>query len=301
MKRKTVGTLNGILAAVSYGTNPLFTLPIFAKGIGVNSVLFYRYLFATLIYFVWLKFVKKISLKVSKKEIFSLILLAILFSFSSLTLFDAFNYIDSGIACTLLFVYPMIVALISGFCFHEKLTKTTWVSIFLTLLGISMLYGGNSSEPLNLKGVMLVCASAILYSLYIVGVKNIKPIKRMKPNKMSFYVMLFGLFVFVFNLKFCTQLQILDNWFLWLCALCLSIFPTIISLETISISIKLVGPTTTSIVGALEPLTALFVGVLLFHEHLSMKIIFGVLLILVGVTLIVLRKNFSKAFEKKLL
>ena len=108
---------------------------------------------------------------------------------------------------------------------------------------------------------------------------------------MSFYVMLFGLIVYIINLKFCTQLQVLDKPYLWLLAIGLSIFPTIISLETITISIKLVGSTTTAILGALEPLTAIFFGVLVFHEQLTTRICIGVMLILFGVLLIVTRKK----------
>ena len=61
MKRKVLGVLNGAVAAASYGTNPLFALPLYSAGVGVNSVLFYRYAFAVLIYGIWLKFVKKTS------------------------------------------------------------------------------------------------------------------------------------------------------------------------------------------------------------------------------------------------
>ena len=62
MDKNTKGFTLGALAAVSYGTNPLFALPLYAKGIGVNSVLFYRYIFAVFIYGIWLKLVKKTSL-----------------------------------------------------------------------------------------------------------------------------------------------------------------------------------------------------------------------------------------------
>ena len=68
MKRQTIGILNGAIAAASYGTNPLFALPMYAGGIGVNSVLFYRYAIAVAIYFLWLKFVKKTSLKITLKD-----------------------------------------------------------------------------------------------------------------------------------------------------------------------------------------------------------------------------------------
>lgn len=290
MKRRAAGFLNGSIASISYGTNPLFALPLYSAGVGVNSVLFYRYFFAVVIYGLWLKFVKKTSFKITLKEFFPLLILGIFFSLSSLTLFVAFRYIEAGIACTILFIYPVIVAILMAVFFKERITKTVVAAIFLTTSGIILLYKGKPGMDLNIHGIIIVLTSALLYALYIIGVKNIKAVKHIKSDKLCFYVMLFGLLVYVFNLKFCTQLQILDRPFLWLCTFALAIFPTIISIETINIAIKLIGSTTTAILGALEPLTAIFFGVLLFGEHLTTRICLGIFMILFGVFLIVTRR-----------
>lgn len=293
MNNNTKGILNGVIASTSYGMNPLFALPLYAQGIEVNSVLFYRYFFAVIIYFLWLKCVKKISLKVAKCELVPLFFLGIFFSLSSLTLFESFHYIEAGIACTILFIYPVLVALIMAIFFKEKITKTVVSAILLTSIGIALLYKGKPDSVLSLKGVAIVLASALLYALYIVGVKNIKSIKSMNSAKLSFYVMLFGLLVYVVNLKFCTNLQGLTTITAWLFVIGLAIFPTIISLETIGIAIKLIGSTNTAILGALEPLTAIFFGILFFNESLTLRISIGVILILFGVFLIISGKMTS--------
>ena len=290
MRRKLAGTIYCAVASTSYGTNPLFALPLYSARIGVNSVLFYRYFFACIIYYIWLKLVKKTNLKISVKEFFPLLIVALFFSFSSLTLFTAFKYIEAGIACTILFIYPVIVAVIMAVFYNEKLTKTTLFSILLTSSGIILLYKGGSGAALSLKGIGIVLLSALLYALYIVFVKKNKILQHIKSEKLSFYVMLFGLSVYIVNLNFCTKLQIPDNPVLWLFTLALAIFPTIVSIETITIAIKLIGSTTTAILGALEPLTAVFFGVIFFHEELTLRIIIGIAAILTGVLLIVVKK-----------
>lgn len=294
MKTKTKGILNGAIASASYGTNPLFALPLFSAGIGVNSVLFYRYALAVIIYGLWLTFIKKISLKISLKEFLPLFILAIFFSLSSLTLFEAFKYIEAGIACTILFIYPIMVAIIMAIFFKEKITKTTVGAIILTTIGILALYNGKPGATLNIHGIIVVLLSALLYALYIVGVKNIKIINTIHQDKMSFYIMFFGLFVYICNLKFCTSLQILNTPILWLYTIGLSIFPTIISIETINVSIKLIGSTSTAILGALEPLTAIFFGIVVFHQHLTLRISLGITLILLGVLLIITKNTRKK-------
>ena len=291
MKRKATGILNGSIAAASYGTNPLFALPLFAAGIGVNSVLFYRYAIAVFIYGIWLKFFKKVSLHLTKKEFVPIFVLALFFSLSSLTLFAAFKYIEAGIACTILFIYPVFVAIIMALFFKEKITKTTVVSILFTSIGIGLLYHGKTGTTLNLNGVASVLLSALLYALYIVGAKNIKAVQHVNRAKMSFYVMLFGLLVYILNLKLGTELQILNKPVLWLYTIALAIFPTIISLETLTVSIKLVGSTTTAILGALEPLTAIFFGVVFFFFFLTLRIIAGISFVFTGVMFVITRKK----------
>lgn len=291
MKRKTIGFINGTIAAASYGTNPLFALPLYARGLNVNSVLFYRYAIAVLIYALWLKFVKKISFKITKKELLPIFALGVLYSISSITLFSSFQFIEAGVACTILFIYPVIVALIMSIFFKEKLTKTVIGSIFLTSIGILLLYKGKNGISLNINGIILVLFSALSYALYMIGINTIKPIQKINRAKLTFYVMTAGLTVYIYNILTTTPLQTLSTPSMWVFAIGLALFPTIISLETITISIKLIGSTTTAILGALEPLTAIFFGIIFFHEQITVRIASGVILILIGVFQIILNKK----------
>lgn len=291
MKRKTIGFINGTIAAASYGTNPLFALPLYARGLNVNSVLFYRYAIAVLIYALWLKFVKKMSFKITKKELLPIFALGVLYSISSITLFSSFQFIEAGVACTILFIYPVIVALIMSIFFKEKLTKTIIGSIFLTSIGILLLYKGKNGISLNINGIILVLFSALSYALYMIGINTIKPIQKINRAKLTFYVMTAGLTVYIYNILTTTPLQTLSTPSMWVFAIGLALFPTIISLETITISIKLIGSTTTAILGALEPLTAIFFGIIFFHEQMTVRIASGVILILIGVSQIILNKK----------
>ncbi len=291
MKRKTIGFINGTIAAASYGTNPLFALPLYARGLNVNSVLFYRYAIAVLTYALWLKFVKKMSFKITKKELLPIFALGVLYSISSITLFSSFQFIEAGVACTILFIYPVIVALIMSIFFKEKLTKTVIGSIFLTSIGILLLYKGKNGISLNINGIILVLFSALSYALYMIGINTIKPIQKINRAKLTFYVMTAGLTVYIYNILTTTPLQTLSTPSMWVFAIGLALFPTIISLETITISIKLIGSTTTAILGALEPLTAIFFGIIFFHEQMTVRIASGVILILIGVFQIILKKK----------
>ena len=171
MSEKSKGTLCGIVAAVSYGMNPLGALSLYRAGINTNSVLFYRYALAAVL-LAALLLVQKTSLRITRREFSVLGLLGVMFAVSSLTLFMSFHYMDAGIASTLLFVYPVMVAVIMAIFFRERISLVTVLSISLALCGIALLYRGEGGAVLNTAGVVLVMASSLSYALYIVVVNR---------------------------------------------------------------------------------------------------------------------------------
>lgn len=287
MKRKAAGIFYGAVGAVCYGTNPLFALHLYSQGFEANSVLFYRYFTAVVLFGLWTSLVKKISLKPALKEISPMLFAGLMFAFSSLTLFKSYSYIDGGIASVILFVYPVFVALIMALGYKEKLPKTTIFSILLVLLGIFLFYKGKDGQDLNLTGLILVFISALSYAVYMVLVKKNDVLKHINASKLTFYVMLFGLSVFVYNLNFCRDLQPITAPIQVFDVLMLAVLPTIVSIETLTLSIKLIGPTLSAIISALEPVSAMIFCVVFFHEQVTFKILLGIVAILAAVYLII--------------
>jgi len=300
MERVTFkGFAYGAIAAASYGLNPLFALPLYADGMGADSVLFYRYAFGLVMLGVMM-LVQKQSFALRRCEVFPLVIMGLLFSFSSLTLFLSYNYMDAGIASTILFVYPVLVAILMAVFFKEKVSPITMISIALAFTGISLLYQGEGGQTLSLTGVTLVFISSLTYALYIIGV-NRSVLKDMPIAKLTFYVLLFGLSVYVIRLKFCTQLDVVSQPVLWINPVCLALFPTVISLVAMTKSIHYIGSTPAAILGALEPLTAICCGVLVFGERLTPRIILGIVLILIAVTLIILGKSLIRQLQVRVI
>lgn len=300
MERVTFkGFAYGAIAAASYGLNPLFALPLYVDGMGADSVLFYRYAFGLVMLGVMM-LVQKQSFALRRCEVLPLVIMGLLFSFSSLTLFLSYNYMDAGIASTILFVYPVLVAILMAVFFKEKVSPITMISIALAFTGISLLYQGEGGQTLSLMGVTLVFISSLTYALYIIGV-NRSVLKDMPIAKLTFYVLLFGLSVYVIRLKFCTQLDVVSQPVLWINPVCLALFPTVISLVAMTKSIHYIGSTPAAILGALEPLTAICCGVLVFGERLTPRIILGIVLILIAVTLIILGKSLIRQLQVRVI
>ena len=289
---KTKGFILGAIAAASYGMNPLFTLPLYSAGMSVDTVLFYRYSLAVIVLGIMMKFQKQ-SFAIKRVDVLPLCIMGLLFAFSSLFLFMSYNYMDAGIASTILFVYPVLVAIIMAVVFKEKVSPITMFAIALAFVGISMLCKSPGGQTLSLVGITFVFLSSLSYAIYIVGV-NRSSLKDMPIAKLTFYVLLFGLSVYVVRLQFCTELQVIPTPMLWINAVSLAVFPTVISLVTMTKAIHYIGSTPTAILGALEPVTALFFGVLVFGEQLTPRIILGILMVITAVALIIGGKSLLK-------
>ena len=288
MSEKSKGTLCGIVAAVSYGMNPLGALSLYRAGINTNSVLFYRYALAAVL-LAALLLVQKTSLRITRREFSVLGLLGVMFAVSSLTLFMSFHYMDAGIASTLLFVYPVMVAVIMAIFFRERISLVTVLS--LALCGIALLYRGEGGAVLNTAGVVLVMASSLSYALYIVVVNRAS--LNMSSVKLTFYVLLFGVAAIVLYSLCCPDqpLQLLSTPSMWGWAAMLALIPTVVSLVLMTVAVHAIGSTPTAVMGALEPLTAVVIGVTIFGELFTARLATGIGLILLAVTLIVAGKS----------
>ena len=288
MNSSVRGAACGVIAAVAYGTNPLFSLNLYAAGMDVESVLFYRFAFAALVLGAAM-LLSRHSLAVSRRQLMALVPAGVVFAMSSQTLYQSFLYMDAGVACSILFIYPILVAVIMTLFFHERASLLTYGCIALATAGIAMLYQGDGSGALSTVGLMLVVASSLCYALYIVGVDH-SVLRTVPSARMTFWVLASGAAVFFALSGFGARLHpigadlaVVGN------VVGVALVPTIIPILFINIAIKDVGPTYSAIIGALEPVTALVIGASVFGEHITGRIALGALMILVAVTLIVAR------------
>ncbi len=288
---KSIGILCAILSAVCYGTNPFGALPLYEEGVNTATVLAHRFGLAVILLAV-IMLIKRIDFKVTRREFKVLFSLGVLFAASSITYYQSFHFMDAGIASTILFVYPVMVAVIMALFFKEKVTSMTVMAIVLSLVGIGLLYKGGAGVSLSVIGIVLCILSSLAYAIYIIVV-NQSDIK-MSSFKVTFYAMLvceITLILYSFTSPE-LYLHVLPSPRAWSFAVWLSIVPTILSLVFMTVAVNHVGATPTAILGALEPLTAVAIGVIIFGETLTPRLIVGILFILFAVMLVVIGKDF---------
>ena len=292
---RSKGFLCGIIAAVTYGLNPLFAKPLYKAGLTPDSVLFYRYLFA----FAGLVLLVKLNgspFRIKREELPWLLLNGVMMFLSSLFLFLSYEVMDVGIASTLLFVYPVMIALIMTLGFREKMSLVALASIVIALSGVAALCTGDN---VSWRGIIYVILSALAYAVYIVCVK-VSPLKNMSSDTLTMYCLAVGTVGFIVRQDFgCSIPAIPPTVLAWTCAVLLALLPTMVSLYTTALAIRFVGATATGILGALEPLTGVAIGVLVFGEALTIRLGAGIVLILIGVILLIQEKKILEYFQKK--
>ncbi|MCP9610861.1 DMT family transporter [Coprobacter tertius] len=290
------GFLAGIISSSTFGLIPLFTLPLMAQGMDFDSILFYRFLIAGISIGIVLP-LKKISFRISKAELLTLSYLSIFYVVSAMFLFWGYNYLPSGIATTIHFLYPVFVTLIMFLYYHERLSVIIITAIIMAFFGVAFLSIGGAAEKIDMAGIGIVLISAIGYALYIIKVSKSK-VRNMNGSKLTFYVLLIGALIFYIQTLIKGTFQIIPNTQSLINILLLAILPTVISNLALVYAIKRIGSTLTAVLGAMEPLTALCVGILVFGEPITSRIATGFLLIISAVSLIILSRPLEKIIRQ---
>ena len=248
------GIFYGIVTSVTFGLIPLFTLPLMQKGMEFDSILFYRFLFATLALGGMMK-LKKESFRIERRDIPMLILLGFFYTGSAMFLFWGYNFMGAGVATTLHFTYPIFVTLLMFLIFRERASWVTWLAIILAIFGVSRLSLKGTELSLDPVGVVIVLLSAVAYASYITAV-NRSRVRDMNGRKLAFYVFIVSTVLFAIKAGTNQGIQALPDAWSIVNLFLLAVVPTVISNITLVLAVHHIGGTLTSILGAMEPVPA---------------------------------------------
>ena len=286
-KNALIGYPAGIITGITYGLNPLFAVPLMKNGGAIESILFFRYFFAVLMLAAFLV-IRKQRFRISGKQAGILLVLGLLYTASSLFLFEAYHYIASGLATTLVFLYPVLVAIIMVFL---KVVPSwpVWLAIAATFGGVLIMTQGDGAQALNPLGVLLSLGSSLVYALFIVIINRSKAIAGISNSLLTFYALMVGAIVFIGKIL-SSDTAITSGMSTdadWLIFLLLALLATIVSTATLAIASRNIGATKASVLGVFEPITAILVGTLMFGEPLTANIVIGIVIAIVAVTFMI--------------
>ena len=186
ISNKTKGYICAAVAACTYGINPLLTLPLYARGMNADSVLFFRY-----------GLCRPDALGPDAGDAQASTIapptdsdddsggntdgVVIAAAIRGLQLYGCGDSLPS-----LLFVYPVMVAIINTIFYRERLSAVTISAIAMATAGIMLPYEGDGTATLNITGTALVLLAALSYSIYMVAV-NRTSLCKVESMALTFY------------------------------------------------------------------------------------------------------------------
>lgn len=289
------GYFYGIVTSVTFGLIPLFTLPLMGKGMNYDSILFYRFLFASIALGIMLM-VRKQSARIEKRDIPILILLGCFYTGSSMFLFWGYDFMGAGLATALHFTYPVFVTFLMLLVFREKPALATWFAVVLAIAGVALLSVKGGEAAIPALGIFIVLCSALAYASYITTVNKTR-VATMPGRKLAFYVFIVSAILFAVKALLSGGIQKVPDAVSYVNLVLLAVVPTVVSNITLLVAVRNIGGTMTSVLGAMEPVTAVAIGSLVFGEPFTFQAGIGIFLIIVAVTLIILSESITKTFS----
>ena len=297
MKRRKIrrnGIFYAAVSSASFGFSPLFSVALISAGLSHFDILSYRWSIAAVVLMVYAFFKKKSLLLNSLSEAWKVILLSILRSVTSITLLIGYANISSGIATTINFMYPVIVTICMMLFFGERKSMVDIGAIALSIFGVYLLASG---ESIMIEGgntrLGLICSliSAISFAAYYIIMKQVKA-DNIEVVKFTTWIMLLSSIYFIIcALIFDEKISLVKDSFCWMNILGLGLWATMVSNITGVKAIRRIGPVMTSILGALQPVTAVILGVVFLNEHLYLRSMIGVSMILIAVIVVVMHQK----------
>ena len=285
------GYIYAAASSSTFGLAPFFTISLLSSGFSSFEVLAYRWGVASFTLIIFGIFLGE-TFCINRKDFGTVFILSLFRAATSLSLVIAYQHIASGVASTIHFMYPLAVALAMMFFFREKKSFSILFAVVISLIGAALL----SSGEIDFKGgnttigLTAAICSVFFYGGYIIGVRKSRAVQ-IESTVLTCYVMGLGALLFIICGCFISGIRLVTEGVTWLYILGLALPATAISNITLVKAIKHIGPTLTSIFGAMEPLTAVIIGIVAFKESFTVASAIGIMLIVTAVTIVVCKKK----------
>lgn len=290
-KPRTKGIVYALISSSTFGLIPLFAVPILMMGtMSGPSILFYRFGLAAL-FIGLIGVVQGKNFRIDFKQGTKLTVLGWFYAATAMWLLESYSMIPSGVATTIHFLYPVLVTLIMVTFFKEP--KSVWIfgAAIVSIAGVALLNW--TGGEVNYEGIATVLITVVTYAVYIVGV-NKSGVDKMDPIPLTFYVLLSGALMFAAFAEMTTGIEPIRDWNTGFNLALLALVPTVVSDLTLVMAVKRVGSTVTSVLGSMEPLVAVLVGIVYFSEPFGLKSALGLILIIGAVIVVILKSGHKK-------
>lgn len=282
--KKIYGIFYAMLSSAAFGLMPIFAKIATNNGTSTLTVLSVRFLLAFLMLLIYF-LITKTSFRVNKTQFIILSLTGLLgYTSIGLTLFFSYNYIPVGIATTMHFIYPAVVMVLNYMIYKGAVTKYKAIALALSIIGVYVLVGINAGH-IDLFGSVLAILSGFAFAGCVMGMNHPEAKKVDNMVSVFYFSLSAGVLLFLIT-TFTGNLEFPRNFSGAFSLVGISLVSTIISIGLFIKSLKIIGPTSASILSTFEPIVSIIMGIILFGEKLTLPVIIGTVLILASVVIL---------------
>ena len=274
-----------LIAGVSWGLIGVFTKAIDALGFTEMQMLFVKGVLATSVLLVITFFKYKSQLKLKNwKDIRYFVGTGIIsFTFFSWAYMKAVNLTSLGVAAVLLYTAPTFVMLFSILLFGEKMTKTKGIVLLMTFVGCILVTGLlEGGAAFTWQGIAIGLASGVGYALYsIFGTYAIRA--GYGSLTISFYTFLMATITMTFLVEPIAVVSQINEMGQWPLAVSFALLTTVVPYLSYTKGLSGLPASKASVTATIEPVVAAILGIVVFHEGVSMLKLTGIVLVLSSV------------------
>jgi drug/metabolite transporter (DMT)-like permease len=285
--RRLSGILLIVISAAAFGSLAILGRYAYADGLDAITLLFLRFSLAAIL-MAGLLIVRRESLPRGSALVRLIGMGALGYVGQSYCYLTAVRFASPGLVALLLYLYPVIVALLSILILHERITRTKILALGLALLGLALTVGPEGGQ---LPGILLALSAAGIYSVYIiVGTRVMEQVTVIQSSTVIFASagVTFGL------LMMATGPHLPRSGAGWLMILLIVLIPTLIAVVTFLAGLARIGPTNAAMLSTLEPVVTVLLAAWLLGDQLKWISLVGGGLIL-GAVLLLARQELRQS------
>ena len=280
-----------LCSAISFGFMPIFARLAYQNNVNVRELLLVRFVIAFLAMGMFLLVTGRHVIPARNQLMVLLVLGAVGYFAQSTLYFTSLLYIPVSVVALILYTYPPFVVAGSLVLGWEKMSLTLALCLTLAVVGLGLV--ANPAGNIVLLGVLMALGASITYTIYILV--STKVLRNVSGEVASFYVMGAAALTFLLSNSLTGGINISWSLQAWIWVLLASVVSTIIAITTFFQGVRLIGPSRSSIISSIEPVTSIIAASVVFTESLNIYQSVGGLLIVLA-TLVT---AFSKKTQKR--
>ncbi len=283
MSRRS-GMLIMVVSAVMFGLMPSLASIARSGGVSTETLLFIRFSVSAVLVAIFAKLTHRPLPKGAALGRWMAVGL-VLYTIQSYSYFTALLHAPAALVSLLLYLYPVIVAVLSVLFLHEKITSIKGISLTIAIVGAILAVGPVASG--SPKGVAWGLTAAVAYSVYLVVGSRLL---RDSDAVGSSVIIMFAATVAYGTISTLHGWQFPHTAAGWWGSLGLALVSAV-ALSTLFAGMDVIGPVNTSTISAIEPVVTALLGFLLLNQTPTPLQFVGGVLILFAAVLIVRKSD----------